>query len=185
MTTTPVNGRPAVGVPPLREPTPEDAARSRRALALVQNAELGVLTCAAAGDELVAAVDRIVAKRLGDLFRDLGLDPQAGSVFKAAVEIRAAVRAILPVASGPFVICRRCAQVGEALEIRNRRVVWTWPGLDVRGVTVHPNRITQARDLGDMPPNLCPDHEAEALRTGEVRKPLGRLLELARGRVQP
>jgi hypothetical protein len=135
-------------------PDVDEERRARRASALVALAEAGVLEAARRRHDAVerarAILTRAIAARL--IHQD---------------ELERLSR-LIPPTVGAFVICERCRQVGEARDVFNRRLRWIWSGRDALGHVAHHSRVVQARDIGDMPPRLCPDHEVEAVKAGEL-----------------
>jgi hypothetical protein len=156
--------RPSIPLEALPAPTETERVEAeraqRRAVGLAAIADRGV-------DE--AAMSRVFLEQLLDELEARVLEAPCP---EAAVEILRANRWRLvqriPFTTGVLVRCMVCHQVGEAHELVAHRLRWKWSGRDVDGVVVAPETVTQAREVGDMPPGLCPDHELEAMKAGLV-----------------
>jgi hypothetical protein len=153
--------RPAVRLEPPPSPDElEDLERAKRgAAAIAYLAERGVTEAGRRRAALSRFVDELAAAAAS-----------AEDVETAILRVKLQLVRRLPFSIGGVVICDECHQVGEALEIVAHRVRWFWPGRDRLGNLVYPTAVRQAREVGDTPPCLCPDHEDQAIRAGILER---------------
>jgi hypothetical protein len=170
--------RPVIPLPTLPEPSPDEQHEAdkaqRRGLALVALAERGVAEAARRAAELEDLLNTIAV--------GLWESSSGREAFEVFQRSRWHLRRRVPGETSGVVVCAVCHQVGEAVELVARRLRWRWPGLDAWGNPVHPARVVVARDIGDVPPGLCPDHEKEAVTAGIAYR--SDVLELERGDVR-
>lgn len=166
-------------VVPLEEPPAAavalEAEQLSTAAQIVAAASAGYFDAAGERHEVIKRLDAITAI-IDERFR---FDPDSDGA--CAAILLAELREMIPGSTGDAVACCTCGGLGRAIALEAGSLVWVWPGLTAAGAIVHPFRVVQARRVGDMPPWLCPDHEADRDRRKPplVTRPL-----VAAGRVE-